>query len=163
MQNVILVIHLLLALLLIGAVLLQRSEGGALGIGGGGGNVMSGRGAATALQKATWGLAAAFIVTSLILAFLAIDAASDRGLGLGERKTEAPATPAVETPAESAPAESVPAVPALPDLESSAPAGAGRAAWPTSSGGSLKETSSAPSEAPLGDLPGAVPELPDAN
>ena len=52
MENVVLVIHLILALLLIGAVLLQRSEGGALGMGGGGGGggVMSGRSAATALQ-----------------------------------------------------------------------------------------------------------------
>lgn len=91
MQNIVLVVHLLLALLLIGAVLLQRSEGGALGIGGGG-NVMSGRSTATALQKATWGLAAAFIVTSLTLTFFAIEQARDRGLGLGQGTT-----PAVES------------------------------------------------------------------
>ena len=95
MQNILLVIHLLLALLLIGAVLLQRSEGGALGIGGGG-NVMSGRGAATALQKATWGLAAAFVVTSMTLTFFAIEQSRDRGLGLGEA---APAVEGGETPA----------------------------------------------------------------
>lgn len=83
MQNIVLVIHLLLALLMIGAVLLQRSEGGALGIGGGG-NLMSGRGAATALQKATWGLAAAFIVTSLTLTFFAFQQAEDQGLRLGQ-------------------------------------------------------------------------------
>lgn len=95
MQNIVLVIHLLLALLLIGAVLLQRSEGGALGIGGGGGgSLMSGRGAATALQKATWALAAAFIVTSLVLTFFAIEQARDRGLGLGEQ----PAPAAEESP-----------------------------------------------------------------
>ena len=85
MQNIVLVIHLLLALLLIGAVLLQRSEGGALGMGGGG-NVMSGRGAATALQKATWGLAAAFIITSLTLTFFAFQQAQDEGLGLGQQE-----------------------------------------------------------------------------
>ncbi len=39
MQNVILIVHLLLALSLIGAVLLQRSEGGGLGMGGGGGEI----------------------------------------------------------------------------------------------------------------------------
>ena len=77
MENVVLVIHLILAALLIGAVLIQRSEGGALGMGGGGGNVMSGRSAATALQKATWGLAAAFIVTSLILTIFATQTARD--------------------------------------------------------------------------------------
>ena len=72
MLNVILVIHLLLAASLIAIVLLQRSEGGGLGIGGGGGGngVMSGRAAATALGKATWFLAIAFICTSLALTVL---------------------------------------------------------------------------------------------
>ena len=51
MQNVVLIIHLILAMSLIGVVLLQRSEGGALGIGGGGGGLVSQRGAATALRR----------------------------------------------------------------------------------------------------------------
>ena len=51
MENVILVVHLILAICLIGVVLLQRSEGGGLGIGGGGGGVMTGRQAAPALGK----------------------------------------------------------------------------------------------------------------
>ena len=73
MENVVLVIHLLLALALIGVVLLQRSEGGGLGMGGGGGGggVMSSRAAATALGKITWGLAIAFIVTSITLTIFA--------------------------------------------------------------------------------------------
>jgi preprotein translocase subunit SecG len=70
MENVVLIIHLLLALGLIGAVLLQRSEGGGLGIGGGGG-AMTGRGSVTALGKVTWGLAVAFICTSLALTVIA--------------------------------------------------------------------------------------------
>lgn len=71
MLNVILVIHLLLAVALIAIVLLQRSEGGGLGLGGGGGDgIMSGRAAATALGKATWFLAIAFICTSLALTVL---------------------------------------------------------------------------------------------
>lgn len=71
MLNVVLVIHLILALALILIVLLQRSEGGGLGIGGGGGNgAMTGRAAATALGKVTWGLAIAFICTSLALTIL---------------------------------------------------------------------------------------------
>ena len=70
MENVVLIIHLVLALCLIGAVLLQRSEGGGLGLGGGGG-VMSSRGAATALAKLTWGFAAAFIATSVALTIIA--------------------------------------------------------------------------------------------
>jgi preprotein translocase subunit SecG len=82
MQNVVLTIHLIIALLLIGAVLLQRSEGGALGMGGGGGGggVMSGRSAATALQKATWALTVAFIATSLTLTVIATQTARDEGL-----------------------------------------------------------------------------------
>ena len=64
MQTVILVIHLLIALALIGVVLLQRSEGGALGIGGGGGggagNLFSARGVGNALTRTTACLAVAF-------------------------------------------------------------------------------------------------------
>lgn len=74
MENIVLTIHLILALVLIGVVLLQRSEGGGLGIGGGGGGgggAMSGRSAATALGKVTWGLAIAFIITSMTLTILA--------------------------------------------------------------------------------------------
>tara|TARA_R110002094_G_scaffold30159_1_gene42675 strand:+ start:1309 stop:1665 length:357 start_codon:yes stop_codon:yes gene_type:complete len=69
MENVVLIVHLLLALGLIAAVLLQRSEGGGLGMGGGGGAV-SGRAAATAMTKLTWLLGAAFIVTSITLTIL---------------------------------------------------------------------------------------------
>ena len=73
MATVLLIIHIMLALALIGVVLLQRSEGGALGIGGGGGGggFMSGRGAANFLTRATAGLAAAFFATSLLLALIA--------------------------------------------------------------------------------------------
>lgn len=89
METVVLVIHLLLALALIGVVLLQRSEGGGLGMGSAGG-VMTGRGAATALGKITWGLAGAFIVTSLTLTILA---AWEGGSGsVVDRVTDAPAT-----------------------------------------------------------------------
>jgi preprotein translocase subunit SecG len=76
MQNVILIIHLLLAVSLIGLVLLQRSEGGGLGVGGGGGGAMSGRAAATALTKLTWVLAVAFICTSLGLTIIQAQKAS---------------------------------------------------------------------------------------
>ena len=73
MEQVVLTIHLILAICLIVVVLLQRSEGGALGIGGGGGGgLVSGRSAATALSKVTWGLAIAFIATSLGLTVLSV-------------------------------------------------------------------------------------------
>ncbi|MEL7137944.1 MAG: preprotein translocase subunit SecG [Pseudomonadota bacterium] len=70
MESVVLVVHLIIALCLIAVVLLQRSEGGALGIGGGGGGLVSQRGAASALSKVTWGLAIAFICTSITLTIL---------------------------------------------------------------------------------------------
>lgn len=71
MENVILTVHLILALLLVGVVLLQRSEGGGLGMGGGGGGAMTRRQAATALTRATWLIAIAFICTSLALTIVA--------------------------------------------------------------------------------------------
>lgn len=70
MATVLLIIHIMIALVLIGVVLLQRSEGGALGIGGGGGGFMTGRGAANFLTRVTAGLAAAFFATSLILSLV---------------------------------------------------------------------------------------------
>ncbi|MEP2784480.1 MAG: preprotein translocase subunit SecG [Pseudoruegeria sp.] len=80
MENVVLVVHLILALCLIGAVLLQRSEGGGLGMGGGGGaggGVVSGRAAATAMGKITWALAIAFIATSISLTVIAAKNSAD--------------------------------------------------------------------------------------
>jgi len=72
MQTVIIVIHLMLVLGLIGVVLLQRSEGGGLGVGGGGGGgFMSSRGTTNLLTRSTAILAAGFFVTSLFLSWLA--------------------------------------------------------------------------------------------
>lgn len=80
MENIILIVHLVIAIFLIAVVLLQRSEGGALGIGGGGGGLVSARGAATALSKVTWGLAAAFIATSLTLTIIAASQSGERSV-----------------------------------------------------------------------------------
>lgn len=71
MENAILIVHLVLVVFLVAIVLLQRSEGGALGMGGGGGGVVTGRGAASALQRATWYIAGGFLVTSLALTIIA--------------------------------------------------------------------------------------------
>ncbi len=78
MENVVLIVHLILALCLIGVVLLQRSEGGGLGMGGGG--VVSSRGAATALTKLTWGFAVAFIATSITLTIFAARNSADTSI-----------------------------------------------------------------------------------
>ena len=74
MTTIILVIHLLIAVALVIAVLLQRSEGGGLGIGGSGGGsgLVSVRGTSNLLTRAPAILAACFMLTSLTLAILAV-------------------------------------------------------------------------------------------
>lgn len=124
MENVVLTIHLILALLLVGIVLLQRSEGGGLGMGGGG-NSMTGRSATTGLQKLTWAFAAAFIVTSLTLTILAARNA-DSGSVLDQIGVDAPATGTGEAPAGSdllppAPADA-PLTPPAADAPATPPA-----------------------------------------
>ncbi|BCH66060.1 preprotein translocase subunit SecG [Agrobacterium vitis] len=69
MQTVLIVIHLIIVISLVGVVLIQRSEGGGLGIGGGSG-FMSARGAANALTRTTAILATLFFITSLGLGIL---------------------------------------------------------------------------------------------
>ena len=70
MQSVLIVIHLMIVVVLVAVVLLQRSEGGALGIGGASG-FLTGRGQANALTRATTILAGLFFATSLSLTMLA--------------------------------------------------------------------------------------------
>jgi preprotein translocase subunit SecG len=81
MQNAILVLHLIICMVLVGAVLMQRSEGGALGMGGGGGGgLISGRGAADMMVNITSWVGGAFFVTSLVLAVLANTQPADRSV-----------------------------------------------------------------------------------
>lgn len=102
MENVVLTVHLILAVLLIGVVLLQRSEGGGLGMGGGSG-VMTGRQAANALSRATWMLATGFLVTSIALTVIA--ARNSAGGSVVDRLGGASA------PAQEAPASNLPQLP----------------------------------------------------
>jgi preprotein translocase subunit SecG len=91
-----LVIHGLITLGLVAVILLQRSEGGALGIGGGGGGgLMTARGAANLLTRATTILAILFIVMSIVLAVLAAGTNKARVI---DANAVAPA-PAQTTPA----------------------------------------------------------------
>ncbi|MEP9395798.1 preprotein translocase subunit SecG [Mesorhizobium sp. KR2-14] len=131
MQTIIIVIHLMIVLALVGVVLLQRSEGGGLGIGGGSG-FMTARGAANALTRATAILAAGFFATSLILSILArygerpidildrvpVTQGGTSGGGVLNQLGGAPEAPAQTAPAESgtapAPAEQ-PAAPQVPN------------------------------------------------
>jgi len=106
METIILVIHLILALAIIGLVLIQRSSGGGLGIGGGGGmgDFASARGTANALTKMTTYLAIAFFGTSLTLAYLAGHNGETTVLDALDNPTAA-----IEVPVDSAPEE--PSVP----------------------------------------------------
>jgi preprotein translocase subunit SecG len=102
MMTFLLVVHILLALALIGVILVQRSEGGALGMGGGGGGgFMTARGSANLLTRTTAILAALFIISSIVLAILAGGPTKSRSI----LDSGAPAT-------QTAPAE--PAKPAVP-------------------------------------------------
>lgn len=144
METVLIVIHLMVVLALVGVVLLQRSEGGGLGIGGGSG-FMTARGAANALTRATAILATVFFVTSLTLSIVArygakptdiLDRAPTTQSGTTGGKgvldqlggstppasgTAAPAAPASGTAAPAAPATQ-PAAPAASGTEQPAPA-----------------------------------------
>jgi len=104
MTTIVLIFHLVIALALVGVILLQRSEGGALGIGGGGGGLMTGRSSANLLTRVTAVLAAGFITTSLLLAILATHRTAPSSI-LDTSGTTAPAAPT---------APAVPAEPAAP-------------------------------------------------
>lgn len=113
MSTVLLIVHLFITLALIGVVLLQRSEGGGLGIGSsqGMGSFMTGRGTANLLTRTTAVLAAAFMALSLGLALI------NRGVGQQQRSIlDTPPAPASTAPATTTPAApaTLPAAPAAP-------------------------------------------------
>ncbi|MGP1395495.1 MAG: preprotein translocase subunit SecG [Inquilinaceae bacterium] len=102
MEQIVLIIHLIIAVVLVGVVLLQRSEGGGLGMGGGGGGgagggMMSMRGTANLLTRTTAILAAAFMATSMILAILAGNHGEPRSI-LEQMPVTPVAPPAAEGP-----------------------------------------------------------------
>jgi preprotein translocase subunit SecG len=109
METVILVIHILLAVSLVGVVLLQRSEGGGLGMGGGGGGAAGGgglistRAAADLLTRTTAVLAACFMLTSIALSILAAN--RDDGLSVLDQPA------AEEVVPDEVPEPTVPSVP----------------------------------------------------
>ncbi|MEM6536031.1 MAG: preprotein translocase subunit SecG [Pseudomonadota bacterium] len=100
MITVILVIHILVSVVLIAVVLMQRSEGGALGIGGGGGGgaggMMSGRGVAGALVRTTMIFGGIFFITSIGLTTLAISRNAGGQTQIEQNLNEEFNTPIVE-------------------------------------------------------------------
>ena len=118
MTAIILVIHLFIAIAMIGVILLQKSEGGALGMGGGGmSGFMTGRSTANLLTRTTAVLAACFFATSIALAVLAASARAPRSLidqGAPPASSLPAPLPASPAPATPAPAPAQPAAPAAP-------------------------------------------------
>lgn len=98
MQTVLVVIHLLIVVALVGVILIQRSEGGGLGIGGGSG-FMTARGTKNALTRLTAILAICFFATSIIL--VVVDSISNPASDILNRipTTEGKATPEGQKPA----------------------------------------------------------------
>jgi len=136
LQTILLVVMILISVALTGVILLQRSEGGALGMGGGPSGFMTARGAGNLLTTVTWWLGAGFVLCAISLTIVGnldrgsrsiIDAGAVGSIAVGD---EAPASAPAAAPAQTAPAQ--PAAPSLDDLEASLPtAGAPAPAAPT--------------------------------
>ena len=94
MYTILLVIHVILVLTLIGTVLLQRSEGGVLGMGGGGGGLMSGRSQANLLTRATAVLAGLFMLSSITLTLIATNRSDSESIVERIQSVPAEAAPA---------------------------------------------------------------------
>jgi len=106
MTTVLLVIHIMVATALVAVVLWQRSEGGALGIGGGGGGFLTGRGTANLLTRTTAVLAACFFLTSILLTLVSQRTApTGSAFDSAPTSTMVPADPGQQpaAPAENAP------------------------------------------------------------
>lgn len=121
MHTVVIVIHLMLVMAMIGVVMLQKSEGGGLGIGSSGG-FMTSRGTANVLTRATAILAGGFFLTSLVLSIIASH--ERRPTTVIPASQSAPAVPGPAAPAQQGgggvldklqgPAPAAPAAPAAP-------------------------------------------------
>ncbi|WP_426035778.1 preprotein translocase subunit SecG [Brevundimonas sp. DC300-4] len=134
LQTILLVAMIIISIALSGVILLQRSEGGALGMGGGPSGFMTARGAGNLLTTTTWWLGALFVICAISLTIVGnmerasrsvVDADAVGSIALDT----APAAGQQTAPAETAPA--APAAPSLDDLEASLPtAGAAPAPAP---------------------------------
>ena len=116
------VVQAIIAAALVGVVLMQRSEGGGLGIGGGGspGGLMSARGAADFLTRTTKWLAVQFVALAIVLAAVAVDATSGREIDDTLNRTVAPAADPLAPAAGTGPSLNEPVTP--PAAAETAPA-----------------------------------------
>ena len=124
LQTILLVAMIIISVALSGVILLQRSEGGALGMGGGPSGFMTARGAGNLLTTTTWWLGGLFVVCAISLTIVGnmerasrsvVDADAVGSIALDT----APATGTTTAPAPTTPA--TPAAPSLDDLEASLP------------------------------------------
>ena len=124
LQTILLVAMIIISIALSGVILLQRSEGGALGMGGGPSGFMTARGAGNLLTTVTWWLGALFVLCAISLTIVGnmeradqsvVDAAAVGSIALDT----APDGSATTAPAPTTPA--APAAPSLDDLEASLP------------------------------------------
>ena len=185
MQEVLLVIYLMVVLALIGVVLIQRSEGGGLGVGGGSG-FMSARGTANALTRTTAILATLFFVLALAMSIYAryqpnatdvlerIPGTTNNGngvldsLGGGQTTPSAPAAPAPAVPSNGvptggdAPASTTPAAPAPAATAPATPAPTTTAPAATTPSAPSSTTAPAAPAAPAPAAPAATPATPPA-
>ncbi|MBV1918581.1 MAG: preprotein translocase subunit SecG [Sphingomonadaceae bacterium] len=92
------VVQALIAAALVGVILMQRSEGGGLGVGGNTSGLMSARGAADFLTRATAVLAVLFVLLSIGLAALAVDVTSSRDIDTSLDRSASQAPPAPVDP-----------------------------------------------------------------
>ena len=106
------VVQAIVAAMLVGVILMQKSEGGGLGVGGNPSGLMSARGAADFLTRATAVLATLFVVLSIALAALAVNTTSSRDIDTTLDRKVAPANPLSTDPLKAAPAAT--AAPAAP-------------------------------------------------
>ena len=143
MLIVLFVVHVLIALALIGVVMLQKSEGGALGMGGGGmSGFMTGRSTANLLTRTTAILAAVFFATSILLVMLGNYSRAPRSIiDEGGAPPTSPLAPAMPLPNITVTPSTAPPVPASP----AAPA---------------EQSTPAPSTAPTAPAPPAGPSAP---
>ncbi len=114
------VVQALVAAALVGVILMQRSEGGGLGVGGSPSGLMSARGAANLLTRATAFLAVGFVGLSIALAALAVGTTADRKIDTSLQRS-APAADPLASPDAAAPDAAAPAA-AAPSAPPAAPA-----------------------------------------
>jgi preprotein translocase subunit SecG len=111
-----LVLQALIGMALVGVILIQKSEGGGLGVGGSPTGFMSARGAADFLTRATAVLATVFVGLSIVLAAMAVKASTNQAIDTTLNRTVAPAGPAdpLSHAAQSSAAAPAPVVPTGP-------------------------------------------------